>query len=579
MRISEFTNNQKAKIEADKVEEKIIETLQSGKCFRVEAGAGSGKTYSLNRVIEWIQRNKWDDYKRKKQTVICITYTNAAVDVIASRLEPNSFVIPSTIHSFAWNAIKRYQSTLLQMIKNNSDLQPKEGSIDTVKTIDYNLGHRYIDGTTMYLFHNDVITLFSLLLDNQKFRTIFAQSFPLILIDEYQDSFKQIIDKFIKYFISSDSGPQFGFFGDAWQTIYQSNNACGLIENEHILEIKKVSNFRSVPKIVDILNKIRPSLPQISAYDDLEGEVIVITSDDYSGERRSDRNFAGDLPASVLEDRLSKFFKAYKERVAGVDETTKILMITHKVLAIQQGYDNLLSLLGDGLRNAEDPLLLFFMNIVEPVHKALETKNMPLLFETLGVRRYPINKKSEKLIWNQLMLKLRVAREKSTKDVLDLVISSKMIPIPPQIEFLYDQMNMAPETPYQNATIGSLSSINYSEVLSAIDFLKPTASFSTEHGIKGEEYDNVIFVVGRGWNNYQFDTYIPMLNSLVPDDKRASFERNRNLFYVCCSRPKKRLVLFVTIPVEGKFKSYLEYLVGQNNIYNYTEFMTQLESR
>lgn len=185
MSISEITNNQKAKIEADKVEEKIIETLQSGKCFRVEAGAGSGKTYSLNRVIEWIQRNKWDDYKRKKQTVICITYTNAAVDVIASRLEPNSFVIPSTIHSFAWNAIKRYQSTLLQMIKNNNDLQPKEGNIDSVKAIDYNLGHRYIDGTTMYLFHNDVITLFSLLLDNKKFRTIFAQSYPLILIDEY----------------------------------------------------------------------------------------------------------------------------------------------------------------------------------------------------------------------------------------------------------------------------------------------------------------------------------------------------------------------------------------------------------
>ena len=55
-----------AKAEADKVDEQIVETLKSGRSFRVEAGAGSGKTYSLNRAIEWIQANKWSDYSRKK---------------------------------------------------------------------------------------------------------------------------------------------------------------------------------------------------------------------------------------------------------------------------------------------------------------------------------------------------------------------------------------------------------------------------------------------------------------------------------------------------------------------------------
>ena len=39
-----------AKTEADKIDAQIIETLKSGHSFRVEAGAGSGKTYSLNRV-------------------------------------------------------------------------------------------------------------------------------------------------------------------------------------------------------------------------------------------------------------------------------------------------------------------------------------------------------------------------------------------------------------------------------------------------------------------------------------------------------------------------------------------------
>lgn len=90
-----------AKAEADKIDAQIIETLKSGHSFRVEAGAGSGKTYSLNRAIEWIQEHKWSDYSRKKQNVVCITYTNAAVDVIAERLAKDSFIIPSTIHSFA----------------------------------------------------------------------------------------------------------------------------------------------------------------------------------------------------------------------------------------------------------------------------------------------------------------------------------------------------------------------------------------------------------------------------------------------------------------------------------------------
>ena len=51
-------NYQIAKKDADKVDEMIINTLKSGASFIVEAGAGSGKTYSLNRVIEWIRDNK-----------------------------------------------------------------------------------------------------------------------------------------------------------------------------------------------------------------------------------------------------------------------------------------------------------------------------------------------------------------------------------------------------------------------------------------------------------------------------------------------------------------------------------------
>lgn len=98
--------------------------------------------------------------------------------------------------------------------------------------------------------------------------------YPTILIDEYQDSFKVVIEKFVNKFIEPQEGPQFGFFGDSWQTIYASNGACGIIEHANIKEIKKKSNFRSQQVIVDVLNKIRPELPQISAINERDGEVF-----------------------------------------------------------------------------------------------------------------------------------------------------------------------------------------------------------------------------------------------------------------------------------------------------------------
>lgn len=361
------TNYEIAKAEADKVDEIIIDTLKQGVSFRVEAGAGSGKTYSLNRVIEWIQANKWSEFQKKKQNVVCITYTNAAVDVIAARLDKDSFILPSTIHSFAWGAIKQYQSTLLEIIASNETLQPKEGDFTKIAEVQYTLGHRYQENGILYLYHDDVIVLFNLLLDNAKFRKIFSDKYPLILIDEYQDSFQSVMERFIEYFISKGVGPQFGFFGDAWQTIYQSNKACGLIEHENIKEIKKGSNFRSAPKIVEMLNFLRPDLPQRSAIDGFDGEVTVITCDDYKDQRRTDRNFKDELPVEEFQIRLLKLKGQIENNITGSGENLKILMITHKVLASQQGYDKLLDVISDGLKDKEDVFLLFFMNTVEPM--------------------------------------------------------------------------------------------------------------------------------------------------------------------------------------------------------------------
>lgn len=547
-----------AKEKADQVDSEIIQTLQDGESFRVEAGAGSGKTYSLNKVIEWIQTNKWKEYVQNKQSVICITYTNAAVDVIKERLTNDSFIVPSTIHSFAWNSIKQYQSELVRLIKGDPLFKNTEGDFDDISSVNYTLGNRYKENGVQYLYHNDVLHLFCKLLDNSKFRRIFASKYPLILIDEYQDSNKKIVDKFIEYFISKNKGPQFGFFGDAWQTIYQSNNACGKIEHRNIKEIKKNTNFRCAPNIVYFLNKIRPELPQDSAIDNFDGEIIVVHCNDFTGERRDDRYYKGDLPVDELKIRLDKINDKIKNSTP-TEETTKVLMLTHKLLAQQQGYSKLLEVLDDGLRDKQDIFLLYFMNIVEPIYEALNKSNMQLLFDTLGVRNYPITKKSDKLKWKNLKIDLEEARRKRAIDVLNVIYESKLIPVPPKVEVYLNFYKDNIEIQYgSNTTLKEFLELEYSQFVSAINFLYPDSDFSTEHGVKGEEYDNVIFVISKGWNQYQFEKYIPMItgDERIPTGKDNAFERNRNLFYVCCSRSKKRLIFFVTVQMEPYLYSF-----------------------
>ena len=281
------------------------------------------------------------------------------------------------------------------------------------------MGHRYKENGIQYLYHDDVLKLFCLLLDNAKFRRVFADKYPVILIDEYQD--KPIIDRFVEFFIAKGIGPQFGFFGDAWQTIYQSNKACGKIEHDKIDVIKKGSNFRSAPRIVQLLNDIRPELPQKSAIDGFDGEVLAITCDDFSGVRRTERNFKNELPADELRVRLNNIREKIEQNTPS-DENLKVLMITHKVLASQQGYEQLLDILNDGLRNKEDPFLVFFVDTVEPIYHALDTSNTQLLYDTLGIKWYPITKKSEKAKWKSLYSQLTESRTQKVIDVSEAII-------------------------------------------------------------------------------------------------------------------------------------------------------------
>ncbi len=79
-------------------------------------------------------------------------------------------------------------------------------------------------------------------------------------------------------------------------------------------------------------------------------------------------------------------------------------------------------------------------------------------------------------------------------------------------------------------------------------FISGHTPFATKHSVKGDEFENVLVILGRGWNKYNFNNFLELAATPneVPTDKQDFFERNRNLFYVSCSRPTARLALFFT---------------------------------
>jgi len=102
-----------------------LESINSNK--KIYAGPGAGKTYFLINNIKEMFKRDTKIYGSKSKKILCITYTNSAVDEIKSRLEgyENNIEI-CTIHSFIIKyIIQFYQDELKKIMKEDYDIEVK----------------------------------------------------------------------------------------------------------------------------------------------------------------------------------------------------------------------------------------------------------------------------------------------------------------------------------------------------------------------------------------------------------------------------------------------------------------------
>ena len=582
-----------AKLAAQNAWSQLQACLDGRDSFIFEAGAGAGKTYSLIEALRYLIKRDGAELIRNHQQVACITYTNVATNEIQTRTDGHPAIYSSTIHAFCWTLIKDFQPFLRKEIPNiegwpdrlkesaqravdrmvkeriealgekNADivaiataLQQDLKQLETVgaRNVEYSLGHPRADKISVSLGHNDVLVLAAKLLENEKFRRVMVSRFPVVFIDEYQDTDSVVFEALKTHVIGTDGSPLIGFFGDHWQKIY--GTGCGKIEHPKLKPIGKKANFRSVPIIVDCLNRMRPQLPQ--AVEDLSanGSVEVFHTNDWKGQRRTGGHWGGDLPDTIAHAYFQMVVKTLDE--TGWDfapTTSKILMLTHNLLAAEQGYQQLAGAFSrnDSFIKKEDPHIAFLVDTVEPVCRAFEGKRYGEMFAVFGGDTLVIKSHPDKAAWSEHVADLVKIRQTETIGaVVDHLRKAQRFPLPEAVDKKERTLEkrsepLNPEEPDDIERLRTLRSVPYRQVMALAKFIEDKTPFSTKHGVKGAEFENVLVVVGRGWNQYNFAQFLELAGAAtVPANKADAYERNRNLFYVACSRPKKRLAILFT---------------------------------
>ena len=263
--------------------------LAAPRSFFLFAGAGSGKTRSLVKALEHIQRTQRYALQSRGQRVSVITFTNAASDEIKRRLRFDPLIDVRTIHSFAWSLIDGLHRDIREWLRVDiaekiSQLEAKEASgrkgtaasedrlrriasrtkrfqnLDIIKRFTYSPtgDNRSRDA----LNHAEVLQITAdFLMNKPAMQSILVGRHPVLLIDESQDTNKHIIDAL--FAVQAAHGKRFvlGLLGDTMQRIYgEGKDHLGQHLPADWVTPAKQLNHRCPTRVIDLINKIRSSV-------------------------------------------------------------------------------------------------------------------------------------------------------------------------------------------------------------------------------------------------------------------------------------------------------------------------------
>ena len=392
-------------LDEQEINEQIYSCLNvnSPKSFFLFAGAGSGKTRSLVKALERFKKEKISELRNSGKKIAVITYTNAACDEIKKRLDFDTSFHISTVHSFAWEMIKAHthdiKTQLIQLLETDiSALEELQSTarntatktyesrgrkieqkkerlqlLPSIKKFTYNPNGDNADHDS--LSHTEVINISAHFIDEfPTLQNILIGRYPILLIDESQDTNKKLVDAFFK--LQRDQSRHFslGMFGDTMQRIYADGkpDLNTSIPSSWERPAKSI-NYRCPRRVVRLINNIR------SDFDNQTQEA----AKDEEGYIRLYIVNQGQVPNI---DKISIENKV-KERMAKLTEDenwkadVKILTLEHHMAASRSGFLDFFEPLyaidkfKTGLLDGTLQGIYLFANQILPIVKAKHLKN------------------------------------------------------------------------------------------------------------------------------------------------------------------------------------------------------------
>lgn len=623
------------------LEKEVLEALQcikNGENFILEGGAGSGKTYSLNSLINALTE-ELPDIK-----IVCITYTNNAVAEILSRIE-NENIWVSTIHEFIWSLIRKYQNEikniLVELINDDNEKnfkKPKDFSADLISKeyfenlyVDYDEYYSVTpnDENRVKISHNHILIVAEKMFEKyKKIADILKDIADCIFVDEYQDTSPLVADILLKHLEQSDKKNVIGFFGDSMQSIY--DDGVGNLNKYNLTKIVKTQNRRNPRVVIEVANKFRD--------DDIE-------------QRPSEDTNAPNMENGTIREGSIKFlygnevddFISIKEKNIfeswdfSDGKQTKELRLTHKYNAEMTGFKDLYDLynadlitkLISGIKKKIDKGNLDCNKTLGEI--ALEVKptynKVELLDQINGNEIYQsIYSVLEDMSWEEAYEKCRITKESLMSyklngmsgryeansyrdrilrrlDILEEIIElyeanrfndflritkfsihnrNDKICLKQAIDHLVSENNQTIENVLKFAEVKGLlkedelfsdyisnkgfylweriKKITFNQYRKSVLYLKEFSPICTQHSVKGSEYDNVLLVLESDWNKYDFRT---LFGKGSPNSNVQ--KRTKKLFYVCITRAKKNLIIYMPTDDSDILEKAKEYF-GEENV-------------
>lgn len=476
----------------------------------INAPAGSGKTTYIREQLKSICLNS------PKSKILCITYTNRAADELKKKLDSENITV-NTIHSYINDLISPFYShketldlyweiygqkineRIMNVANDDHVRESNENYIERYGELTENIVRKNLSTvsygempfTSLYtgkLSHDDLLMFANRLI--KKYPVLLRKigdKYNYIFIDEYQDTSGYILDIFYDA-VKDRENVQLYLLGDRMQQIYQ--NYDGSFEEklkEFDTSDRLKINFRSIEKIVSILNKIY---------------------NDRFFEQQSSENNVGVTPdvvpqvifTSNVKDLVCKLQNTYPEIL------TLYLMNKEKYEEIGANnlyhtYENMeaysfgrkyspTDILSDMSSDNPDALIKFLF-LVNNVMQFYSNGNYGMVISAC---------KKEDRYFNTSQFKIkRHIDKKHIKDKLDAVkevYEKDGCLIRDVIKCLFDNA-LIPEAVKngfeESAEYQRVLDIEFIEVKNLANYLS-MPHISTQHGVKGESHQSVIFV-------------------------------------------------------------------------------------